>query len=279
MRKKLITMLIVSIFMSFYLSGCSTSGTQIDNTALESLYNLPASDINLEKYNQIENGMAYEEVKNIIGSDGTSISAASFGDTTSEIYQWTDGKFGNATISFVNGKVSSKSQFGLTANTNSSDDNITDTDNQSEKTEEVIDSENVNIAENETKEIQSSDLFENVYVHYANREKPFIFEGVKSFAQSSGYQINIIEPTEQELGEIKMIDSNGDYVYFCFLPIDGVEIIRSVSYYHSINNSEVTFSNYSQNDSPEYDQFAVHNIGDSPNYVNNIDEQREFLFG
>ena len=77
-----------------------------------SVDNESPNKITLDKFNQIQTGMTYEEVVAIIGEEGTLSSESSYGDYSSKIYSWSNG-IANATISFSNGKVSAKSQFGL----------------------------------------------------------------------------------------------------------------------------------------------------------------------
>lgn len=70
--------------------------------------------INADKFNQIQNGMSYDEVVSIIGEAGTSISESELADIKTEIYEWEshDG-WGNANITFQNEKVVNKAQFGV----------------------------------------------------------------------------------------------------------------------------------------------------------------------
>ena len=77
-----------------------------------SVDNESTTKITIDKFNQIQTGMTYEEVVAIIGEEGTVSSESSFGDSSMKIYSWSNG-IANATISFTNGKVSAKSQFGL----------------------------------------------------------------------------------------------------------------------------------------------------------------------
>lgn len=123
-----------------------------------------------------------------------------------------------------------------------------------------------------------SNLFETVYLPYANRENNFVFSAVKSFVQSCGYDIEITEPTEEDFGRIQVNDTNGDYVYFSFMPINGIETIMTVSFYQSSSESEVSLSNYSTDGSVKYDTYNTHIIGGSENTVNTVDEQKKFLF-
>lgn len=68
----------------------------------------------LEKFNNIETGMTYQEVIDIIGEEGTLSTESSYGNQTMQIYYWyASNGISNATVSFQNGKVTAKSQIGL----------------------------------------------------------------------------------------------------------------------------------------------------------------------
>ena len=74
-----------------------------------------AGTMSLEEFNQIQNGMSYEEVQKIVGSAGTVLSESSIGGISIRIVSWLgNGSLGsNAAITFQNGAVSGKSQAGL----------------------------------------------------------------------------------------------------------------------------------------------------------------------
>ena len=74
-----------------------------------------AGTMSLEEFNQIQNGMSYEEVQKIVGSAGTVLSESSIGGISIRIVSWLgNGSLGsNAAITFQNGVVSGKSQAGL----------------------------------------------------------------------------------------------------------------------------------------------------------------------
>ena len=74
--------------------------------------NTSENKITLDKFNQIQSGMSYEEVVGIIGEEGVLSSESSYESYSTKIYSWSNG-IANATITFSNGKVSGKSQFGL----------------------------------------------------------------------------------------------------------------------------------------------------------------------
>lgn len=72
--------------------------------------------ITLEEYNRIENGMTYEEVRDIIGGDGTLMSEVGEKDSPyyTVSYSWEGKGLGaNANFTFQGGKLSVKAQFGL----------------------------------------------------------------------------------------------------------------------------------------------------------------------
>lgn len=104
----------------------SSNGNEvISNNATEPVTNVqsetqteaPKNDeyITLDEYNQIQTGMTYDEVVNIIGSPGTETATSSVGGYTMTIISWYGkGTIGaNANVTFQNGIASAKAQFGL----------------------------------------------------------------------------------------------------------------------------------------------------------------------
>lgn len=70
--------------------------------------------ITLEEFNKIQNGMSYEEVKNIIGSDGTVVSDTEIEGFRMIIYSWYgEDEISNANFNFQNNKLTNKTQIGL----------------------------------------------------------------------------------------------------------------------------------------------------------------------
>lgn len=84
------------------------------NTYSNSSSNNKKDYITLNEFNKIENGMTYEEVANIIGSEGTVMSESNILDNHTIIYYWY-GKNGvaNANFTFSNDKLINKTQIGL----------------------------------------------------------------------------------------------------------------------------------------------------------------------
>ena len=74
-------------------------------------------EITASEYNQIEYGMSYSEVCDIIGSEGKEQAGSSIGGYSSQVYMW-KGPFyyitgANACITFMNGEVTGMASTGF----------------------------------------------------------------------------------------------------------------------------------------------------------------------
>jgi len=79
-----------------------------------------SSGITLDEYNQIKNGMSYQQVVSIIGVEGESISENSMDgipgvmkSVSTKAYLWQNSDGSNMMVMFQNNKMIQKSQFGL----------------------------------------------------------------------------------------------------------------------------------------------------------------------
>ena len=144
---------------------------------------------------------------------------------------------------------------------------------------ELNNSSNQQFEEKQTINAQiGTSLFEDIYVPYASRKKDFSFNSIKNFSKECGYEYTVTEPTEEDFGEVKIIDGD-NYVYFAFLPnSDGIDSAYIVNYYQAETKTEVSFEIFSTDFSPEYDHLTTHILGNSKEDVKSIDEQRNFLF-
>lgn len=74
----------------------------------------PAGVVDGVKYNQVDLGMSYDEVKDIMGSAGAQISSSDIGGMSMATYQWlTADETGTCAVAFKNGKVSTKMQMNV----------------------------------------------------------------------------------------------------------------------------------------------------------------------
>jgi hypothetical protein len=76
----------------------------------------PPSDndiINLNKFNQIQNGMTLSQVQKLVGNAGKLLGSSTVANVVGKVYWWQNPQGSNALVEFRNDKVVSKSQAGL----------------------------------------------------------------------------------------------------------------------------------------------------------------------
>ena len=102
-KKLAVKILSVAFAVTALLSGCSNSRLT------------PDQYITLNEYTQIQMGMSYETVCSIIGGYGTITYESQAGNLSFRGLRWqgNGNPYSYASIVFQNGKVSSKSQYGL----------------------------------------------------------------------------------------------------------------------------------------------------------------------
>ena len=99
---------VIGIFIIFIGIGSLFSNPQEETDDENQCY------LTLDKFNQIETGMTYNEVSDLIGCEGTVSTDASVGDTNMKVYYWyAENGISNGTFSFIDDKLTSKSQIGL----------------------------------------------------------------------------------------------------------------------------------------------------------------------
>lgn len=69
--------------------------------------------ISMAKYEQLKNGMTYQDVVKIIGSEGEQTSNSKIGTTEISSYRWQGANYSNIFATFSGDKLSAKSQNGL----------------------------------------------------------------------------------------------------------------------------------------------------------------------
>jgi hypothetical protein len=65
------------------------------------------------KYEQIQQGMTYEEVRAVIGAPGEELSRSDIAGYQTVMYSWKNGNGSNMNAMFQNGRLINKARFGL----------------------------------------------------------------------------------------------------------------------------------------------------------------------
>lgn len=107
------------VLMSFYFI-CAVALICVNDTSNSSSNNNGNSksiyaNLTYSNYLKIENNMTYRQVADIFGFEGELEYSSSYGNYTYETYEWEnkDEILVYVTVHFTNGKVTSKSQWGL----------------------------------------------------------------------------------------------------------------------------------------------------------------------
>jgi len=69
--------------------------------------------VTLAEYEQIRDGMRYEQVRTIIGAPGEELSRSDVAGYTTVMYSWSNPNGSNMNAMFQNGRLVNKAQFGL----------------------------------------------------------------------------------------------------------------------------------------------------------------------
>jgi len=114
MQKLIALLLVIALFVT--LCACGTPNDIMKGSSADIINS--EDSITLDEFNKIEAGMSYEQVRDIVGGEGTLGSSVDMGvgdEYKTQIYQWTgSGSIGaNANVTFQGGKVISKAQIGL----------------------------------------------------------------------------------------------------------------------------------------------------------------------
>lgn len=106
--RAILVIFLLMIMVAAAAGGSNTTNTSNTNTSTTS------GVATLDIFNQIEIGMSYEEIVQLVGAEGTLSTESGYSNQTMKVYYWySSNGISNMTISFMNGKVSAKSQIGL----------------------------------------------------------------------------------------------------------------------------------------------------------------------
>ena len=90
----------------------SNSSTTPGNSS-NSKSSTKAGNLTLEKYNRIKNGMTYQEVVEILGSEGVEQMRSGSGKYEVASYKWEGENYAFISIVLMGDKVNSKTQYGM----------------------------------------------------------------------------------------------------------------------------------------------------------------------
>lgn len=119
-RKKKVFSVLLILVLSLSFTACDEDvdelieASDMLSTAIDEEVNNQPEKITIEEFNKIQNGMTYQEVVNIIGGEGTLTSEYSVQWSTYQSFSWNGNHTGSsASLTFCNGILDSKMQFGL----------------------------------------------------------------------------------------------------------------------------------------------------------------------
>jgi len=69
--------------------------------------------VTMSEFNQLYEGMSYEQAKAVIGASGEVMSSSNIADIKTIMYSWINSNGSNMNAMFQNGKMTMKAQFGL----------------------------------------------------------------------------------------------------------------------------------------------------------------------
>jgi len=84
-----------------------------DPFAPSSIGRSEAPVVTLAEYEQVREGMTYEQVRSIIGTPGQELSRSDLAGYTTVMYSWSNPNGSNMNAMFQNGRLVNKAQFGL----------------------------------------------------------------------------------------------------------------------------------------------------------------------
>jgi hypothetical protein len=106
----------LAIFGMLLQHGAGTSGSATPSSGQhyrDTVSRRSASGVSLAAYMQIENGMSYGQVQEIIGTAGEEISSSNIAGYSTVMYSWKNWNGSNMNAMFQNDRLVTKAQFGL----------------------------------------------------------------------------------------------------------------------------------------------------------------------
>lgn len=115
MKKGLkVFLIVVGVISILGFGGCAVSVMLLGSAVNEVDKEMSKQEvITLDEFNKIEKGMTIEEVQKVVGDKGEPASESESGGYKVEIHDFVNANGTNANVTFENGKMTGKAQFGL----------------------------------------------------------------------------------------------------------------------------------------------------------------------
>lgn len=124
--------------------------------------------------------------------------------------------------------------------------------------------------------IETSELYEKVFVIFSDKIGKSTFENDKSVIDSTGYTAEITNPNEVDLGKIVIKDNSGDYVTLMYYPNkDKIETLALLAY--NKNRAEISIKDEMHTTKINYNTY---NIDANPRnkLVSGLNDLKKFMF-
>lgn len=122
-----------------------------------------------------------------------------------------------------------------------------------------------------------TELYTTAFLPFVNGIGTMTFAEAQTIAEVLPYEKEITLPTEDDLGQIKIIDENGDYVWMmCYYDVNDVETLSILSYHHDIYEIS-TGDEYHM--SPIYFKTYDKNRENPNQKASSLEECELFMFG
>lgn len=160
-------------------------------------------------------------------------------------------------------------------------ENITLAETREETTISEIISESETEVETEITGIISTgmtDLYRDAFLPFADKLGKITFEEINSVIDALDYTVEKTEPTEDDLGQFKIISDNGDYVWILTYPDNNAETLSAISYDHENGMYEISISDNYHMSAFEFKTYNK-NLDTPKSVVSNIEECEQFMFG
>lgn len=95
-------------------------------------------------------------------------------------------------------------------------------------------------------------LIDNLFITYSEVVGELNWDSANENLDDKKFEIEIIEPSDDVIGKIKIFDENNNYIFLSFYPKNGNEILSMLTYESSDGNYELSVNNNYHTTSNKY---------------------------